>query len=205
MNNLFNSPNTLIPAPPLLPASAPALPLLPAPAPAPAPALLPASAPAPRAPAMRSPTKEWVTNLNEVKAYIDKNEKRPLNHDEDENIRKYANWISKQQQRYQNKDKSMLTSNIRKLWEDFINDDKYKEYFICRKEEWILQLESVIEYIIENKKRPSRTDKDKEIKKLSIWISVQSYNYKNRRGYVYDEINRRLWEDFINEYKNYFK
>ena len=184
MNNLFNFPNTLIPAPPLLPAPAP--PLLPA-------------------PALRSPTKEWVINLNEVKAYIDENKKRPLNRDKDKNIRKYANWISKQQQRYQNKDKSMLTSNIRKLWEDFINDDKYKEYFICRKEEWILQLESVIEYIVENKKRPSRTDKDKEIKKLSIWISEQSYNYKNRRGYVYDEINRHLWEDFINEYKNYFK
>ena len=190
MDNLFNFPNTLPPAPPLplLPLLPPALPLPPAP---------------PLPPAMRSPTKKWETNLNEVKAYIDKNKKRPLNHDNDDNIRKYANWISKQQQRYQNKDKSMLTSNIRKLWENFINDDKYKEYFICRKEEWILQLESVIEYIVENKKRPSRTDKNKEIKKLSIWISVQSYNYKNRRGYVYNEINRHLWEDFINKYKDY--
>ena len=192
-----------IQAPPLLPASAPAPapPLLPASAPAPP--LLPA--PAPRAPALRSPTKEWETNLDKVKAYIDENEKRPLNHDEDEKIRKYATWISKQQQRYQDKDKSMLTSNIIKLWENFINDDKYKKYFICRKEEWILQLESVIEYIIENKKRPSRTDKDKEIKKLSIWISVQSYNYKKKQRIMSNEINRRLWEDFINEYKNYFK
>ena len=190
MDNLFNFPNTLPPAPPLplLPLLPPALPLPPAP---------------PLPPAMRSPTKKWETNLNEVKAYIDKNKKRPLNHDNDDNIRKYANWISKQQQRYQNKDKSMLTSDIRKLWEYFINDDKYKEYFICRKEEWILQLESVIEYIVENKKRPSRTDKDKEIKKLSIWISEQSYNYKNRRGYVYNEINRHLWEDFINKYEDY--
>ena len=193
MNNLFNFPNTLIPAPPLLPASAPA-PRSPAP-----------RSPAPRAPAPRSPTKEWVINLNEVKAYIDENKKRPLNRDKDKNIRKYANWISKQQQRYQNKDKSMLTSNIRKLWEYFINDDKYKEYFICRKEEWILQLESVIEYIVENKKRPSRTDKDKEIKKLSIWIREQIYNYKKKQRIMSNESIRRLWEDFIIEYKNYFK
>ena len=174
MDNLFNFPNTLAPEPPLLPAPTPP-----------------------------TPTKEWLTNLKEVEAYIDKNKKRPFNRDKDKNIRKYANWISRQQRRYQKKDKSMLPSNIRKLWEDFINDDKYKEYFICRKEEWELYLESVIEYIVENKKRPSRTDKDKEIKKLGRWISEQKYNYKKRRGHVYDEINRHLWEDFINKYEDY--
>jgi hypothetical protein len=186
MDNLFNFPNTLAPAPEVAPPT-------PAP-PTPAPEL---------APAPRSTTKEWLTNLKEVEAYIDKNKKRPFNRDKDKNIRKYANWISRQQRRYQNKDKSILPSNIKKLWEDFINDDKYKEYFICRKEEWILQLELVVEYIVENKKRPSQTDKDKEIKKLSMWISEQKYNYKNRQGYVYDEINRHLWEDFINKYEDY--
>ena len=184
MDNLFNFPNTLTPEPPLLPAPAP-------------------RSPAPRSQAPCSSTEEWVTNLNEVKAYIDRNKKRPLNNDKDKNVRKYSNWINRQQRRYQNKDKSILPSNIKKLWEDFINDDKYKEYFICRKEEWILQLELVVEYIVENKKRPSQTDKDKEIKKLSMWITDQKYNYKNRQGYVYDEINRHLWEDFIDEYADY--
>jgi hypothetical protein len=110
MDNLFNFPNTLTTPQPLLPAP---------PAPPPAPC---------------SSTKEWLTNLKEVETYIDKNKKRPLNNDKDKNVRKYANWINRQQRRYQNKDKSILPSNIKKLWEDFINDDKYKEYFICRKE-----------------------------------------------------------------------
>ena len=76
--------------------------------------------------------------------------------------------------------------------------DKYK-----RKEEWILLLELVKKYIDENKKSPSRSNKDKNVKKLGVWISRQKENYKNKKYTVYNETIRPLWQDFIIEYKKY--
>ena len=62
-------------------------------------------------------------------------------------------------------------------------------------------------YIVENKKRPSRTDKDKEIKILGVWLCKQLYNYKKQEQIMSNETIRHLWEDFINDdkYNEYFK
>jgi hypothetical protein len=81
--------------------------------------------------------------------------------------------------------------------------DVYIDNYKSRKEEWILQLESVKKYIDENKKCPPRTNKDKNAKKLGVWISKQKENYKNKRYTVYNKTIRHLWEHFINEYEDY--
>ena len=101
----------------------------------------------------------------------------------------------------------MSNDSIRKLWEDFINDDNYKEYFISNEEEWKLNLEWVKKYINENKKRPSTSDKNKNIKTYGTWITSQLQRYPKKKEIMSNETIRKLWEDFINDdkYKEYFK
>jgi hypothetical protein len=151
--------------------------------------------------------KKWKLTLEKVKEYIDKNDKRQSTINETKEIIKQGKWISQQQQNYRRKVDNMKNEIYRELWEDFINDDKYKEYFISNKEEWVIKLECVKKYIVENKKRPSRTDKDKEIKILGVWLCKQLYNYKKQEQIMSNETIRHLWEDFINDdkYNEYFK
>ena len=147
--------------------------------------------------------KKWKLTLQKVKEYIDKNDKRQSTINETKEIRKQGKWISQQQCNYKYKIKNMKHKIYRELWEDFINDDNYKEYFISNEEEWVIKLEWVKKYIIENKKRPSRTDKDNEIKKLGMWLCNQLYNYKKQEHIMSNNTIRKLWENFINEYEDY--
>jgi hypothetical protein len=59
-------------------------------------------------------------------------------------------------------------------------------------------------YIDENKKRPSTSNKNKEIKILGAWLSKQKLTYK-KCAYVmaYKHI-REKWEAFVEQYKDYF-
>jgi superfamily II DNA or RNA helicase len=148
----------------------------------------------------------WKLNLEWVKNYIDENKKRPSEHDKNKEVKKHGAWIRRQVENYQRKNKSMLDDSIRKLWEDFINDDNYKEYLLSNEEVWKLNLEWVKKYIDENKKRPSEHDKNKEVKKHGAWIGNQLSNYQRKNKSMSDDSIRKLWEDFINDdnYKEYF-
>ena len=145
----------------------------------------------------------WITKLDLVKKYIDENKNRPSAKDKNKDIKTYGQWIGNQITHYQNKQKIMTDETIRKLWEDFINDDKYKNYFLTNEEEWKLNLEWVKKYINENKKRPTRKNNDEKI--YGTWITLQVKNYKNKQQIMTASNIRKLWEDFINEYKIYFK
>ena len=63
-------------------------------------------------------------------------------------------------------------------WTEFIQN--YKEYFLSNEESWYNSLEQVINYIDTNKKRPSCTDKNKDIHALGAWMSQQINNHKKR-------------------------
>jgi mevalonate pyrophosphate decarboxylase len=149
---------------------------------------------------------EWKLTLNKIKKYIDENKKRPSSHDKNLEIKKYGQWISHQQQNYSKNEHIMKNQDIKKLWEEFINDRKYKKYFISNKEEWKLTLNKIKKYIDENNKRPSGCDKNLEIKKYGCWISDQQQNYSKNEHIMKNQDIRKLWKEFINDpkYKEYF-
>jgi len=151
--------------------------------------------------------KKWKLTLDKVKEYIDENDKIQSERDKTKEIKKQYYWIRHQQQNYKHKIYNMKHKIYRKLWEDFINDDKYKEYVLSNEELWKLKLEWVKKYIVSKKKRPSRTDKNEEYKKHGVWIRSQIQNYTNQQKNMSNETIRHLWEDFINDdkYNKYFK
>ena len=124
----------------------------------------------------------------------------------DKNIKQLGSWINTQQYNYVKKQHNMKDENIRKKWEEFINDNKYKQYFISNEEDWNNKLKEVMKYIDDNNKRPSSEDKIKNIKQLGQWILIQKYNYDKENCIMKDKNIRKKWEQFINNdnYKKYF-
>jgi hypothetical protein len=134
------------------------------------------------------------------------NKKSPYQKDKDNNIKKLGSWIGTQQQSYKNKEYIMKDDMIYKAWTDFINNDMYKEYFLDNNTIWFNYLELVKSYIDMNTKRPSKRDKDKNIKQLGSWIQNQQTNYKTKEKIMKDDMIYNAWTDFINDikYKEYF-
>ena len=64
----------------------------------------------------------------------------------------------------------MKNEIIYNQWTEFINDNKYKKYFISNEDNWIDILNQVKLYIDNNNKRPTNNCKEFKIK-ICTWIS----------------------------------
>jgi superfamily II DNA or RNA helicase len=154
-----------------------------------------------------TPNELWKQTLNKVKIYIDTNNKLP--YDKDKSIKSLGGWISKQKPKYDiNISKCKEGMNFEErhtLWTEFI--EEYKEYFMTNEENWKQTLINVKNYIDTNSKLPSRSETNKTIKLLSVWISTQKTNYNediSKSKYImnFEEIHT-LWTEFVEEYKEY--
>ena len=145
---------------------------------------------------------KWRMTLKKLIDYMEKEKKRPSISDKNKDIKKLGKWVSHQKSHYKNFIKIMTNSEIRKEWENTINE--YKEYLSDSEELWRLNLKKVITYMEKERKRPSENDKNLHIKKLGNWIGTQKGNYKNNEGLVSSNPEiRKEWEDTLDKYKEY--
>jgi len=149
---------------------------------------------------------EWKQTLEKVKKYINENNKRPSEDDKNIDIRRYGIWFGSQQQNYKKSKFIMSNTEIRKLWEAFINDAKYSKYVLSNEEKWKITLEKVKNYINENNKRPAIRNKNPDIRSYGAWISMQQQQYKKTKYIMNNHIIYKLWEEFVNDikYSKYF-
>ena len=145
---------------------------------------------------------EWLLKLKLVEDYIIKNNKIPSTIDKNKDIEILGNWISSHQQNYKNNKNIIKNENIKKIWIEFI--EKYQEYILSNDEKWLNKLKLVENYIKENNKLPFQKDKNNEIKILGSWIGTQQQNYKNNMEIMKQKNIRKLWNEFIEKYKEYF-
>ena len=143
----------------------------------------------------------WKENLNKLENYIIENKKIPSSTDKD--TKYIGGWLSSQKKNYIKNIEIMKNKEIKKQWEEFI--DKYKEYFKTNIEIWNETLIKLENYIIENGKLPSTTDKDINNKKLGEWLLRQNNRYKNNNRCMKNEEIRKQWEKFIERYNELFK
>ena len=146
----------------------------------------------------------WNENLNEVVNYIKENNKLPSTIDKNDKIKSLAYWLNDQKRNYKNNTCIIkLNEEIKIIWKEFNNE--YKEFFKTNEEIWNENLNEVINYIKENNKLPSSSDKNYEIKSLAYWLYGQIQKYKNNKSIMKNEEIKIIWEEFINEYKEFFK
>ena len=141
----------------------------------------------------------WIIKLNQAKNYIDIYKCIPNSQENG-----IGQWINQQKVRYKN---NKLDKNRKKLWEDFINDDKYKEYLLTKDELWLNYLKELKDFIDNNNRLPN---KNKEEKKLYYFLKHQREYYKNHINNNENEVKIPedripIWEEFINDdkYKEY--
>jgi hypothetical protein len=141
----------------------------------------------------------WKQNLDILKTYFIQNNKRP-----DKNNKFIYGWMSTQIINFKNKAHLMTNQEIYNLWNEFINDARYKKYFDLDKiRDWKQNFEKMKIFLDENKLRPT----DKTDKKLSKWISGQIQNFRKNNNIIKNKEINKIWKDFINsnEYNKYFQ
>ena len=139
----------------------------------------------------------WILKLEKVKEYMDDNDKRPSSKDNNTEIKQLGEWVGTQLENYKKEAKLMKHEGIRKKWTDFTSDPKYSKYFLSNEEFWDKRLKEVMKYIDKNGKKPSRTDKEQEIKTLALWINTQLTNYKKKELIMSNEEIRKKWTEII--------
>jgi superfamily II DNA or RNA helicase len=136
---------------------------------------------------------QWILQLDNLKKYIDENKKRPTNKDN----KSLYKWLSHQLEYFKNKKYIMKNLYIYNIFKNFLDD--YKKYILSNEDNWILQLDELKKYIDENKKRP--TEKDNKI--LCYWIQCQLHNFKNKKFIMENKEIYKIFEKFLDEYKEY--
>jgi len=143
--------------------------------------------------------------LNNVKEYINIYKEKPSSSNDDINIKKLSSWISHQLENYKNNNHNMKDIEIKNLWEEFINNDLYKTYFLSNEEHWKRILSEIKKYINDNKVKPMSSNKNKTIKFYAIWLRTQRKNYLKKEQIMSDVQIYNLWYEFINnsDYSQY--
>jgi len=149
----------------------------------------------------------FTNNLNKLKEYIDTNKKTPNSSSNDKNNKILNNWTLTNQHNYLKKQKNMKDNNICKIWENFINDEQYKEYFYSQYDYFIFNLNKVKIYIDTNKMRPPGKSTDQTINILCNFIHRSQRNYFKKQQNMKDDNIFKKWKEFINDdkYKEYFQ
>ena len=119
--------------------------------------------------------------VNELKKYIDTNSKRPSRNDGEDKTKAFGNWMDCQQKNYIKKEQIMKNEKIYNKWTEFMNDNKYKIYFMSNEDEWLEKLNQIEKYIDTNNKKPCEKNKDGKIKTLGIQ-NIEDDVFKNYRG-----------------------
>ncbi len=144
----------------------------------------------------------WPQRFEELKAFIDENERRPAGKSKNPEEKKLGRWLQTQQYKYKNKIEGMKHEQRYNLWSHFL--EEYKEHFISDDEKWLQNFEELNAFINMNKKTPTQQSKNAKEKNLGSWLSRQQKNYKNKTDGMKHEERYKLWTQFLEEYKEYF-
>lgn len=150
----------------------------------------------------------WCDTFNKLKEFIDNNNKKPSLLKSDEDQWKLKKWISHQEEHYEKRDQNYKDeSRIYNEWKQFIESEKYGKYFIknTNVDDWINKLNNVKRYIDENKKRPNEKSKNAVESANGKWLSDAIYNCRNDKYLFKNDDVKRIFKEFINEYKEYIK
>jgi ribosomal RNA-processing protein 8 len=111
-------------------------------------------------------------------------------------------WVCSQIKNYKNIKEALKDIEKRQIWTELTQ--KYKEYFKSNDEIWYDTYNQLIDYIEINDKKPSSESKDLEQKKLGLWISTQTQNYKKIQQAMKDLVKRQKFENLVKQYPELF-
>jgi superfamily II DNA or RNA helicase len=147
---------------------------------------------------LKTDDETWYENFQELKTFIDTNEKKPSKESKNESEQKILQWLYNQTSSYNKKEGRMKDEVRYNLWTDFL--EEYNKYF-C--DIWYDTFDKVKQFICTNNKKPSSHSKNIFEKRLGRWIDGQKKNYKNKTCGMKDKTKYNLWTQFLEDYKEY--
>jgi superfamily II DNA or RNA helicase/ubiquinone/menaquinone biosynthesis C-methylase UbiE len=144
----------------------------------------------------------WNNRFENLKTIIDINKKLPSAKSKNIDEKFIGGWLDSQKHNYKTKSNSMNSEERCAIWEQFL--EEYKEYFVSIDENWGNRFENLKTFIDINNKIPSQIGKTDEEQLLGHWYSNQQQNYKNNKSSMNTEPRRKIWRQFLEEYKEYF-
>jgi superfamily II DNA or RNA helicase len=116
----------------------------------------------------------WPQKFEDLKAFIDVNERRPAGCSKNEEEKILGNWLGNQLGNYKRKTQGMKIVERYELWTQFL--EEYKEYFMTKDEEFENNLMYFKNFINDNKRRPFEKTGSDEEKKLGRCLTKQIMN-----------------------------
>ena len=135
----------------------------------------------------------WKLKLNKVQEYINLNKKRPPRSEF------LSSFLCHQLNYYKN-------NKLNKICYDWMTEflELNEEYFLSNAEIWNDNLIKVQNFINDNNKSPSCSDKNKNIKILGCWLITQKQNYKNKEYNMKNDDIYNKFTEFLELNKQYF-
>jgi hypothetical protein len=148
----------------------------------------------------------WNNTFAELKIYLDKNKKRPSAENKDKRIKFLGIWLINQTINYKKKTQIMSDITIYSIWEKFIINPAYSEYFIDNYTSWNTKFSELKTYLDTYKMKPSSYSKDTKIINLRRWLTTQITNYSKKKDIMSDPAVNSVWKLFIENpaYSEYF-
>jgi hypothetical protein len=145
----------------------------------------------------------WGEHFNELKTFIDGNEKRPSSKSKNKVESFLGCWLGIQNKNFKSRVYSMKDDKRAGCWKVFL--EEYNEYLLSIHELWYENLAELEEFIGENKKIPSSTVPKNEYEKvLGKWAYRQKEDYIYRRNGMKSDWRYDIWTNFIVKYDKYF-
>jgi hypothetical protein len=142
----------------------------------------------------------WDSNFIKLKKFLNDKEKRPNPSSKDKNENFIGRWFGTNQTDYIKKEHGMKDENRYKQWKEFLQE--YGIYFKTDDEIWYDNLNIFKLFLKENNRKPKETIKEEN--KLRKWFTTHQKNYELKLQGFKDNPDRcKLWEDFLEEYKEY--
>jgi DNA repair protein RadD len=148
-----------------------------------------------------SGTDKWLSHLAQCKEFIIKEKKRPNEDSKNLHEKKIGKWFSDQKLRYKKHEQMLKHPEIRKIFENFMEDPQFEFCFETKSEIWNKTLSTLIKYFDTNDEVPSY--KNDAI--LYKWLSHQKDDYNNGSLARTNEYYTK-WENLINheKYRKFF-
>jgi superfamily II DNA or RNA helicase len=142
---------------------------------------------------------KWNYQFENVKAYIDENNKLPVHKAGD--IDSLCVWIGTQHKNYKAKTQIMNDEEYYDKWTEFLK--QYSKYFLTEEEIWFENLEKLTSFILCYQTRPNKRSEDAEEKQLGNWLVHQTQNYKKNVYNMKNENIKKEFQEFLEEFKDF--
>ncbi len=155
---------------------------------------------------MNTPEESWIYSLDILKIFIRENNRRPFVKSRNEDETKLGVWLSHQLKNYKKRTQIMENNDIYQLFQEFLENDEFKEYFMSNEESWLRQLDELKHFIRENNRRPLDRLENGDERKLRRWLSNQLKNYRERTQIMKNDDIYQLFQEFLenDEFNPYF-